>query len=644
MSVSATEDRISLKVEGLSEPIEVPAGSTPLSILQQYKELPQDAVVAKLNHVLKGLQAPLTEGGELKFLTFDDPEGKEVYFHSTTHLMAQAVTELFPNVRLAIGPPIESGYYYDFEVDRPFTPEDLEKIEQRMKERAEEQIPVERFDMNREEALKYYQNLDQKYKCELIEGFDDPSFSFYRQGQFTDMCRGPHVPHTGYLKHFKLLSIAGAYWRGDERNPMLQRIYGTAAPTREALDEYLRKLEEAKERDHRKIGRELDLFSIQESAGPGLVFWHPNGARIRNTIESFWRDEHYRRGYELVYIPHVFRQDLFEQSGHLENYKENMFSAMDIDGIDFYVKPMNCPGHILIYKSQLRSYRDLPIRYAELGTVYRYERSGVLHGLLRVRGFTQDDAHIFCRPDQLEAEMDGVIELADFMMSAFGFEYKMCLSTRPEKSIGSNEVWEHAENTLRKALEKTGREYDIEEGGGAFYGPKIDVNLLDALGRMWQGPTFQLDFNFPQRFNIDYIDTDGEKKPVVMIHRTVLGSMERFLGNLIEHDKGAFPAWLSPVQVKVMSIVDEVLPYARELEQELRRNDIRVEIDDRNEKIGYKIREAEAQKVPLMMVVGKREAAEGKVSLRERGRKDLGVMSKEEALNYIHAQIKIPGR
>lgn len=642
MSVTASEDRISLKIEGREPPLEVNSGITPLTILQEHPELCPGAVAAKFNGRVIDLKCPLAEGGILQFLTYDEPEGREVFYHSTTHLMAQAVTELFPNVRLAIGPPITEGFYYDFEVERPFTPEDLEKIEERMRERSKDRLPIERLDMSREESQKYYENLKQNYKIELIEGFEDPSFSFYKQGEFTDMCRGPHVPDTGYLKHFKLLSIAGAYWRGDENRPMLQRIYGTSAPDQETLEAHLKKLEEARERDHRKIGRELDLYSIQEEAGPGLIFWHPMGARIRNIIETFWKEEHYRRGYEMVFVPHVYREEIFRQSGHLENYKENMYAPMDVEGMNYYIKPMNCPGHILIYKSQLRSYRDLPIRYAELGTVYRFERSGALHGLLRVRGFTQDDAHIFCSMDQLEEEMAGVIDLADFMMHAFGFEYKITISTRPEKSIGSDEVWNQAESILRSVLEKTGMEFGVEEGGGAFYGPKIDVHLLDALGRMWQGPTFQLDFNLPERFNIDYVDSDGGKKHAVMIHRTVLGSMERFLGNLIEHYKGAFPAWLAPVQVKVLPIVDEVLPYAKEIEHRLRQDLVRVDLDERNEKIGYKIREAEAQKIPIMIVIGKREAAENQVSLRERGKKDLGVMSIEEALEYIRKAIEIP--
>lgn len=642
MSVQSSADQKEIRITCQGETHAWSAGVTPLDLFESTRQKSEDILAAKFNGKVIDLKCPLTEDGELIGLTPRDPEGREVLYHSTTHLMAQAVTELFPNVKLAIGPPIDEGYYYDFDVKTPFTPDDLQRIEDRMRDKAQEGIPVERFVLSRKEALDYYKKLGQPYKIELIEDFEDPSFSFYKQGNFTDMCRGPHVPDTSYLRHFKILHSAGAYWRGDERRPMLQRLYGTAASSQEELDEYLKKLEEARERDHRKIGRELELYSIHEEAGPGLVFWHPNGARIRNTIETFWRREHYRRGYELVYIPHLLRGDLFKQSGHLENYKENMYSPMDIDGIDYYAKPMNCPGHILIFKSHLHSYRDLPIRFAELGTVYRYERSGTLHGLLRVRGFTQDDAHIFCSPDQLEEEINGVIELADFMMKSFGFEYEMCLATRPEKWMGTDAMWEHATQTLRACLEKTGKPWKMDEGGGVFYGPKIDVKLFDALGRTWQGPTFQLDFNLPERFDVNYIDADGSKKRVVMIHRTVLGSMERFLGNLIEHYKGAFPGWLSPTQVALLSITDDQIPYLRGIEQRLRREDIRCEVDPRNEKIGYKIREAETRKIPVMLVAGKREVEEGTVSVRERGRNDLGVMSLENALNHIRTVTAIP--
>jgi threonyl-tRNA synthetase len=633
---------IQVTITGKDNPYSVSQGSTLLDLFSDDQKLGQGIIAAKMNGCVLDLKAALEEDCEIALVAYSDAEGQEINNHSTSHLMAQAVQQLFPDAKLAIGPAIENGFYYDFEVSRPFTPDDLVAIEKRMKELSKQKIPVERLSMTRDEAIAYYKERNQDYKVDLIEGLDEPTVSFYTQGDFTDMCRGPHVPHTGYLKFFKLLSIAGAYWRGDEKNKMLQRIYGTAAASKQELKEYLEKLEEAKERDHRKIGKELDLYSIHEEAGPGLVFWHPNGARIRSVIEDFWRDVHYKRGYEQVFIPHIQRENLFRQSGHLDNYNENMFSPIEMDGSNYYAKPMNCPGHILIYKSQLRSYRDLPIRYAELGTVYRYERSGVLHGLLRVRGFTQDDAHVFCTPDQLAVEIKDVIDLADFMMNSFGFNYTLCLSTRPEKSIGSDEIWQSAESTLREVLDQRGKPYDTEEGGGAFYGPKIDVNLVDALGRMWQGPTIQLDFNLPERFDVDYIDSDSTKKKVVMIHRTVLGSMERFLGNLIEHYKGAFPGWLSPVQVIVLPITDDAHSFAKELARQLREKNIRIELDSRNEKIGYKIREAEKRKIPVMLVVGKREAEENCVSVRERGRKDLGTMTLHEAFEYIESITSVP--
>ncbi len=642
MNITAS-DTLQLTIVGREAPLQVAVGSTPHDWLRDNSDLPQDAVAAKLDGAVIDLKRPVESGSKVEFLGWDEPDGCEVYYHSCTHLMAQAVVELFPDAKPTIGPPIDDGFFYDFDMPKPFTPEDLQKIEKRMRKKAQQKIKVERFELPRQEAIDLYKNEKNEYKVEVLEGLEDEdTVSFYKQAEFTDLCRGPHIPDTGYLKHFKLLNSAGAYWRGDERNPMLQRIYGTAAPSKEALEAYLQRLEEAKERDHRKLGKELDLFSIHEDAGPGLVLWHPMGARVRSLIEDFWRKEHYHCGYELVYGPHIQRENLFIQSGHLENYQENMYAPMEIDGVNYYAKPMNCPGHILIYKSHLHSYRELPIRYAELGTVYRYERSGVLHGLLRVRGFTQDDAHIFCRPDQLEAEIKGVIDLADYMMKAFGFEYKLSLALRPEKSIGSDEIWDFSTEALRKVLDGLGNPYDVEEGGGAFYGPKIDVKLLDALGREWQGPTIQLDFNLPERFEVDYIDSDGERKRVVMIHRTVLGSMERFMGNLIEHYKGAFPTWLAPVQAKVLTITDDPIDYAKSFLQRLIQSGIRAELDARNEKIGYKIREAESNKVPIMFVVGKKEAADNVIAVRERGSNDLGVMGLDEAFHRIHSQAQPP--
>lgn len=642
MSTVTSENKITLTIDGASEPLQVASGTTAHQLIKDNYPVPRNTIAVKVDGIVKDMKFPIESDATLKFVTLDSAEGREIHFHSTTHLMAQAVRELFPEAKLTIGPPIENGYYYDFDVERPFTPEDLEAIEKRMKERSNDKLPVERQTMSRLEAIDFYKKEHNPYKVEILEELEDDTVTFYKQGEFIDLCRGPHIPHTGYLKHFKLLSIAGAYWRGDETRPMLQRIYGTAAATKDELKAYLEKLEEAKARDHRRIGKDLDLFSLHEEAGPGLVYWHPNGSRVRNLIETFWRNEHYKWGYELVYTPHVQRNNMFVKSGHLANFSENMYAPMQIDGIDYYAKPMNCPGHILIYKTQMHSYRDLPVRFAELGTVYRYERSGTLHGLLRVRGFTQDDAHIFCRPDQLEDEITAVIQMADFMMTAFGFDYKLSLATRPEKSLGTDEIWDHAIEKLTQSLNNTGKPYDVEEGGGAFYGPKIDVKLLDALGREWQGPTFQLDFNLPERFDVTYIDTDGERKKVVMIHRTVLGSMERFMGNLIEHYKGAFPVWLSPVQVRVLSITDDQIPAATSLVEKLRATGIRTEIDDRNEKIGYKIREAESQKIPFMFVLGKREAENGCVSVRLRGREDLGVLPVDEAIARVQTDASIP--
>ena len=549
----------------------------------------------------------------------------EILRHSCSHLMAQAVRRHFPEAKLAIGPPIEHGFYYDIDVPEPFTPEDLEKIEAEMRKIAAEDLPLEQRSWERAELIAKYREMGEVYKLEMLEvDIPDEQISVFHQGEFFDMCRGPHVARTGMIGHFKLTTLAGAYWRGDEHKPMLQRIYGTVWESAAELEEYLRMLEEARERDHRKLGAELDLYSVQEEIGPGLIHFHPMGGRIRTVIENFWRETHQRRGYELVFSPHIAKTDLWKKSGHLDFYSENMYGAMDVEGQQYIIKPMNCPFHILMFKSHLRSYRDLPQRYAELGTVYRYERSGVLHGLLRVRGFTQDDAHIFCTPEQLPAEILGVIDLMQHMMECFGFEYRCTLSTRPEKSVGNDDGWAMATDALRAALEEKSLKYDVDEGGGAFYGPKIDILLVDALGRGWQGPTFQVDFNLPERMDVTYIDESGEKRRVVMVHRTVLGSMERFMGNLIEHYKGDFPFWLAPVQAMVVPITDDQLDYARGVRERLVDVGLRVEIDARREKMNYKLRDAETKKVPYMLVVGKREAAEGTVSVRRHGQGDLG--------------------
>jgi threonyl-tRNA synthetase len=552
--------------------------------------------------------------------------------HSASHVMAGAVQELFPEARFAIGPPIEDGFYYDFDLPRPLTPEDLPRIEEVMRRAIAAGHPFHREEMTREEARKLFAG--QPYKLELLDEIPDEQVSIYRHGDFVDLCRGPHLATTGEVKTFKLLSTSGAYWRGDERRPMLQRIYGTAFETDQELQDYLHRLEEAQQRDHRKLGRELDLVSLQEAVGPGLVLWHPKGGLVRHLIESFWREEHLKRGYDLVYSPHIARAELWRISGHLEMYREFLYSPIDIDGQQYILKPMNCPFHIMMYKSRLRSYRELPLRWAELGTVYRYERSGVLHGLARVRGFTQDDAHIFCRPDQLQDEVVGVLELARFMLSTFGFqEYDVLLATRPEKFVGTEEVWEQSTAALRGALETLGQTYTEDPGEGVFYGPKIDIKLKDALGRGWQGPTTQVDFNLPQRFEVTYTGEDGQEHTAVMVHRTVLGSMERFMATLIEHYKGAFPVWLAPVQAVIIPIADRHLEHAHQVESRLREASLRAHVDTRPERMNQKIRLAQLEKVPYMLVVGDREAEAGAVSLRLRSGEDRGQLPVEDFIS-----------
>ncbi len=556
----------------------------------------------------------------------DENSRLEAMRHSCAHVMAQAVGEMFPDARFGIGPNIEDGFYYDFDLPRPLKPENLPEIEKRMADIIARDLPIVREEIGKEGARGLF--AQQPYKLELIEELADQTLAIYRQGGFVDLCRGPHVKSTGEIGPFKLLSIAGAYWRGDEKRPMLQRLYATAFLHREELEAHLTKLEEAERRDHRRLGRELELFSIHEEIGPGLVHWHPKGATIRRIVEDFWKDEHVRRGYELVYTPHIARLDLWKVSGHWELYREYLYSPMDIEGQEYILKPMNCPFHIKIYQSRRHSYRELPIRLAELGTVYRYERSGVLHGLARVRGFTQDDAHIFCRPDQMEAEVVGVLELARFMLSSFGFkEYELRLSTRPEKYAGNSEMWEEATATLRRALEKLSLPYGIDPGEGVFYGPKIDIKLKDALGRAWQGPTIQVDFNLPQRFEVNYDGEDGKPHPVVMVHRTVLGSMERFLACLIEHYRGAFPVWLAPIQAVLIPIADRHLAYAQKVEKALKRAGLRVRLDSRPERMQHKIREAQLEKVPYMLVVGDKEAQTATVALRLRDGQDKGPVS-----------------
>jgi threonyl-tRNA synthetase len=608
---------IKIDVEGKS--LSYPAGITPEEILKdQPVKNATSVLAAQVDGNVVDMSRPLTESGTLTFINTKSALAHDILRHSTAHIMAQAVKELFPDVKVTIGPAIEDGFYYDFDTSRPFTPEDLERIENRMHEIVKGGVSFKRIELSREEAIQYFREHGETYKVELIEALEFPTVSLYTQGDFTDLCRGPHIPHSGFVKAFKLTKVAGAYWRGDERNPMLQRIYGTAFFSTEELKNHLHLLEEAKKRDHRKLGRELDLFSIVDEAGPGLVIWHPKGAMLRYLIEEFERTEHLKRGYQMVVGPQILKRDLWEKSGHFDHYRENMYFTK-VDDIDYGIKPMNCLSHMLIYRSAIRSYRDLPLRFFELGTVHRHEKSGVLHGLLRVRQFTQDDAHILCRPDQLNEEILGIINFVREVMAIFGFEYMMELSTRPEKSIGTDEDWERATNALQDALKQQGVAYEINEGDGAFYGPKIDIKLKDALSRFWQCATIQCDFTLPERFNLTYVDSDGERKRPVMIHRVVLGAVERFLGVLIEHYAGAFPLWISPVQAVVMTITDRHQPYAAELCDQLRAGGVRLEQDFRNEKIGFKIREARLQKVPYMVIIGDKEMNDHTLSVRKRG-------------------------
>ena len=552
--------------------------------------------------------------------------------------MAEVVQAMFPGAKFGIGPTIDDGFYYDFELPRPLVPDDLPAIEAKMRNIITANHIFQREDVEKEKARQLFAS--QPYKLELINELPDEKVTIYRQGSFTDLCRGPHVDSTGNIGPFKLTSIAGAYWRGDEHRTMLQRIYGTAFATKEALDDYLHKIEEAARRDHRKLGRELDLFSIQEEVGPGLALWHPKGAMVRHIVEGFWKREHIKRGYQLVYSPHIARLDLWKTSGHWELYRESLYSPMDIEGQDYIVKPMNCPFHIFMYKSRMRSYRELPLRLAELGTVYRYERSGTLHGLARVRGFTQDDAHIFCRPDQLQEEIINVLELSRFMMKSFGFQdYEVLLSTRPDKYAGTLEIWAEATQALEKALAQSGIPYKVDPGEGVFYGPKVDIKLKDALGRLWQGPTTQVDFNLPQRFDVNYIGDDSKEHQVVMVHRTVLGSMERFMATLVEHYGGAFPVWLAPVQATIIPIADRHLDYANQLANRLRAEEVRVEVDARTERMNLKIREAQLNKVPFMLVVGDKEQATGTASVRQRNNQDLGQKSVDDFIALARAAI-----
>ena len=563
----------------------------------------------------------------------------EILRHSASHILAQAVKRLYPDTLLGIGPPTRDGFYYDFDSSHTFTPEDLEKIEEEMRKIVEEDHLFKRREVSKEEAKKIFKEKGEKYKLELLQDIPEETVTLYQDGEFVDLCRGPHVERSSQVKFFKLLSVAGAYWRGDERNPMLQRIYGTAFFTREELEDYLRKLEEVKKRDHRILGKELDIFSIQEEAGAGLIFWHPRGAILRRVIEEFWYSEHYRRGYQIVYTPHILKKELWVRSGHWEFYRENMFPPMEVAGASYILKPMNCPGHILIYKSRKRSYRELPLRLAEMGTVYRYEKSGVLHGMLRVRGFTQDDAHIFCTPEQIKEEIKNVLDFVDYMMRVFGFGYRTFLSTRPEEFAGREEDWERAEGLLREVMDEKGMEFEVEEGEGVFYGPKIDIKIEDALGRLWQGPTVQFDFNLPRKFEVTYVGEDGREHYVVMIHRVVLGAMERFVGTLLEFYGGDLPLWLAPEQVRIIPVSEDNLSYALRVKQELDSQGIRVGLEKRNATLSYKIREGEKDKIPYLVVVGRREEEEGKVAVRER-KKGQRVVRLEEFQREVLERIK----
>ena len=557
--------------------------------------------------------------------------------HSAAHLMAEAVQEIFPDAKFGIGPAIEHGFYYDFDLPRPLTPDDLVEIERRMTANRALAEPFRREVVSREEALRIFGG--NPYKVELIENLPaDEIITTYQQGHFLDLCRGPHVPSTGEIGVFKLISIAGAYWRGDEKRPMLQRIYGTAFPTQEALDAHLLRLEEAQRRDHRRLGKDLDLFSVNEEIGPGLILWHPKGAMVRYLVEQFQQKVHHDRAYAVIYTPHIASEKIYKTSGHLETYRENMYSPMSIEEVDYYLKPMNCPGHIMIYKSRVHSYRELPIRLAELGTVYRYERSGTLHGMLRVRGFTQDDSHIFCTPEQVVDEVRGVIDLAVHLAGVFGYEFQAYLATRPEKAIGSDAIWARGLDDLKRAMESRGLSYKIDEGGGAFYGPKIDIKWVDALGREWTGPTIQVDFNLPERFDVTYVGEDGERHRAAMIHRTLLGSMERFVGGLVEHYAGAFPVWLAPVQAVLIPITDDQVAFAKEVAADFALAGLRVEVDESRDRMQAKIRNAQLQKVPYMLVVGKREVEAGAVAVRLRNGRDLGALPVADVKAMIAAR------
>ncbi len=621
--------------------VEMDAGVTVFQALKNLKKTDQRLAAARVDGELADLSRPLDRDCSIAPIPLDSPEGLEILRHSAAHIMAEAVRELFPAVKVAIGPAIESGFYYDFDVPEPFTPEDLEKIEEKMRQLVKQNLPFSREETTRDEALQLFSSQHEDYKVEIIEALPEGGISLYRQGNFLDLCRGPHLPSTGLLRAFKLTTSSGAYWRGDEHRQMLQRIYGTAFATPKELKQYLEFLEEAKRRDHRRLGRELQLFSIEEEAGAGMVIYHPKGAVLRSLIEDFERREHFKRGYQMVMGPQMLRADLWERSGHMANYKENMYFS-EVEGQKYGIKPMNCVAHMLIYRSRIRSYRELPIRYFELGTVLRHERSGVLHGLTRVRQFTQDDAHIICTPEQVEGEIVGVLDFVFQVMAVFGFEYEVELSTRPEKSIGSDAEWELATNALIKAMEAKGLPYYVCAGEGAFYGPKIDIKLKDAINRRWQCATIQCDFTLPERFDLNYIGVDGGKHRPVMLHRVILGSLERFIGVLIEHYAGAFPVWLAPIQAVLLPITERVHEYAEEITAAMRAQGLRVEVDARPETLRYKIREAQLQKIPYMIVIGDREAADRTLSPRLRDGTELKDIPEAEFINRLKEESQLP--
>ena len=621
--------------------IEVKEGSSVLEIAKGLSEgLARNAMSAKINGEVKDLRTIVENDCKIEILTFDDLDGKKAFWHTTSHIMAQAIKRIYgDSVKLTIGPSIDNGFYYDFDVEKPFTEEELAKIEEEMKKIVKENIELTRFSLPREDAIELMQERKEPYKVELIEELPEgEEISFYEQGEFKELCAGPHIINTGAVKAFKLLSSSSSYWRGDETKQTLQRIYGISFPKASMLEEYLNMLEEAKKRDHRKIGKELELFMMSQE-GPGFPFFLPKGMDLRNTLEDFWRKIHKENGYVEIKTPIILNEELWHRSGHWDHYKENMYTTK-IDDVDFGVKPMNCPGGMIVYKSKMHSYRELPIRAGELGLVHRHEKSGQLNGLFRVRCFTQDDAHIFCTPSQIEEEIEGVIKLVDKVYGLFGFEYSIELSTRPENSMGSDELWNMAENALKHVLENLGREYELNEGDGAFYGPKIDFHIKDCLGREWQCGTIQLDFQMPERFDLTYIGEDGEKHRPVMLHRVIFGSIERFIGIITEHYAGAFPTWLAPVQVKLLPIADSHKEYAQKVQNELSKYDIRVEIDDRQEKIGYKIREAQLQKIPYMLILGDKEVEANAVGVRSRKDGDVGQMNLNSFVEKVRKQIE----